>query len=197
MQRFRNDRWFIKRYQLADLYCQQDQIEQRCILMRSCSNSIESIPQIDFIFENSDELVIRQHYIEKDNSATFNSYQRLAIDLDLMHKAGLVHGDLHPRNLIISHGRCYIIDFEPCYIQKRYNIRARMSSKFTWSELDRKENKLTSLTDKVGFYKVVSLFHGSDQPTLTLDYEKQLKELNCRNILEIIGNNNSFNPKMD
>jgi len=68
--------------------------------MCEMSLKITSIPGITHEFLKHDELIIRQYFIEKDNSFHPDGYLSLAKDLDLMHDSGLIHGDIHKRNLI-------------------------------------------------------------------------------------------------
>jgi len=97
---YREGKWLIKRYHLSNLRCEREKIAERCTLMCEMSLKITSIPGITHEFLKHDELIIRQYFIEKDNSFHPDGYLSLAKDLDLMHDSGLIHGDIHKRNLI-------------------------------------------------------------------------------------------------
>ncbi|MDR9418865.1 MAG: lipopolysaccharide kinase InaA family protein [Gracilimonas sp.] len=118
--------------------------------MREWSLKLTSIPEIQFTFENRSDLVIRQYFIEKDDTAIFDSYLSLAKDIDRMHADGLIHGDSHQRNVVTKDSICYLIDFEHCYLRQRHDMRVKMSARFSFPEFEQSE-KLLKLVNKMNF----------------------------------------------
>ena len=75
---------------------------------------------------NEKEFWIAMQYIE-GNTLTLNSFlkhlEKAAEIVANLHKANIIHGDLHPKNFIFSN-ELYIIDFGLSFISKRIEDKA-------------------------------------------------------------------------
>lgn len=73
--------------------------------------------------------------------------RQLAALVDRMHRAGIVHGDLHPKNLFWDGHRVVIADFEPSLLQLRgYRPSLMATAPFIHPD-DASARRLSRLTD--------------------------------------------------
>ena len=68
----------------------------------------------------------------------------------------MFHGDIHYRNLMIKGDKIVLIDWEPCFIQIINNKKIIKSHSKGIANKDRKIKKISPLTDKKGFLKLIS-----------------------------------------
>ena len=146
-----------KKYSYADLFEEESSILVRCNLIESASKCISSIPEIKFIFSQS-QLVYIQEFVTKESWRTLSAerknkaLQNFAIDLDEMLNLGLVHGDINYSNVIFNGDLLMLIDFEPCFKQFKNQKRILASGLSFRSKNDYNNKSITSETDKIAFY---------------------------------------------
>lgn len=186
MKSYRTSNWYIKEYKLSDLGCSQKEVIDRCSLISTLSETVGSIPTSNFDIVHQDILTLKQEIIREKGTLTIQSLKYLAVDLDFIHKCGLIHGDIHRRNLIVRDDIVFIIDFEPCLHQKRHSIPVLMSSAFTKSKIDRANGEISKLTDKVGLYKICHTLKSNDEPKLSKSFEYKLLGMDCTEIVDML-----------
>ena len=151
--------FFTKRFFRSDLLCTEIELTLRLDLIQKASRSLEFIPNIQFTYEEG-VIIYKQKFIEGDNRFTSNSFYEFANNLNTMYRLGLIHADIHKRNIIIDKGRVYLIDFEPSMVQLKFNKKIVKSK--NRSSVDRKNNTVTSLTDVKGYYNVCKYYLNSE-----------------------------------
>lgn len=109
------------------------------------------------LFEEQDNFIIRKSLkIEgyKPKYLTKEQLEQLAKKLDYFYELGLIHGDLHFKNLIVSNNEVHIIDWEPSLKQLMGNMNTLMYTA-PWIDPEDKKNRILTLkTDLMCFYKI-------------------------------------------
>ena len=145
------DDLFIKHYPVKSLLKNHKIITSRL-------KKIKAFVQYDFNYDWSKSfLTLRSEFIDGSH-LDFKIYhlKLMAKYLDEIHSKGLFHGDIHQRNIIVKNDYPYLVDWEPCFVQKINSKRIIKSHSVGIAEKDRKIKKITSLTDKKGFLKLIS-----------------------------------------
>ncbi len=141
---------YIKKYLLSDLTSPQSEILGRISL-------IQEITQGKTTFEFQDEYLIRKSIPitgTKPKILTPIHLEKLAIKMDQSYQMGLVHGDLHLKNLLVDQDNIEIIDWEPSLNQILGNLNTLMYTA-PWIEPEDKTNReLSKNTDLMCFYRL-------------------------------------------
>lgn len=101
------------------------------------------------------EIIMIQSKIKSDKLNKLEKIKLLkkfAINLDKLSQHNLIHGDINFKNIIFNKKKIYLIDWEPILIKK---LKKKFYYKFTfpyYSTEDIKHKRLTSKTDRIGFY---------------------------------------------
>ena len=147
------------------------------------------------------------------NKLIFNHLKTLAVDIDRMHQLGLVHGDIHPKNILFNGQTFILIDFEP-YLQITEKGMSFYNVTPPWiSHYDYTRKQLSFRTDRIGFFHTAySMLYGrrevqnilwtfkqrkkQDYPIWDLISDAAIYRKNCQKILaQLIQNNTKSNLK--
>jgi len=174
----KKDGVFIKSYPIHCLHSDHEIIELRL-------KDIKKYIQYDFNYEWSksylklkSKLIIGRHL-----KLNFNQLLTLAQYLDKIHEKGFFHGDIHTRNIIINDDSPYLVDWEPCFVQSIKSKKIIKSHSKGIANKDREKKKISHLTDKKGFLKLIS----SDMFIRLADTNK-MEKLNCKELLNYSHN---------
>lgn len=145
-----------KKYLKRNLLDNENYIRERCDLIEFVSSKIESIPEIEFSFFN-DHLIYKQEYVYKcREDVTSTSSERILLnlskDLDKLYSFKFVHGDINYSNVIYNGKSLKLIDLEPSFRQYKNGHNVLVSGLSFRSCNDFRNKKITSETDKIGFY---------------------------------------------
>lgn len=169
----KTDGMFIKSYPIQCLHNDQENINLRL-------KYIKKYIQYEFTYEWSksylklkSELIIGSHL-----KLNYTQLLTLAQYLDMIHEKGFFHGDIHTRNIIIKDNFPYLVDWEPCFIQTIKSKKIIKSNSKGIANKDRENKKISHLTDKKGFLRLIS----SDIFDKLADTNK-MENLNCKELL--------------
>lgn len=133
----------------------------------------------------------------------------LANDIEKIHEKGLIHGDIHPKNIIFTGDQFFLVDFEPIAEIKKNSIHYYCSTPPWIAHEDLKNKKLSALTDRIGFMHVamkvldikIQPFNAletyrerrkSDYPIGGIICDQVVKNTTCTEIIKTIWNNHYF-----
>ena len=178
ISKVKTDKYFIKTYPKTVLLESFDNIEKRLIL-------IESVVQYPFEYEWTNISLVLKTPIFSGNHSNLDKTQlkELAKYLDYIHSKNVYHGDIHIRNIFIKNNTPVLVDWEPCTVQLINSKRIIKSHSQSIAIKDKKHKKISSLTDKKGFLKLISteMFN-------QLSDTEEMENLNCQELL----NNKDF-----
>jgi len=164
-----------KRYLKEHLYSSRDELVER-------SSKITAFEK-DVWFQETDRGWIRKSSV-KSNERRVRRYQYKDSNLDLlsdklddMFGNGLVHGDIHPKNIVSYEGELRLIDFEIDLIQYVYGRWGLMVTQPYVALSDKVDFKVTSKTDFVCF---AGLFNLDLAKSLKYDEERLQHLLKCK-----------------
>ncbi len=132
-------------------------LKRRIRLIEECSNlMLRSIPPIRHSWENE---LLRQKMpcfpnLNMDNVPIEEIYRHLlnlANDIECIHEKGLIHGDIHPKNVLYTGTELKLIDFEPILEYSSKGIHYYCSTQPWIAHEDLKNKRLSVLTDRIGF----------------------------------------------
>lgn len=170
----RTQNYFYKIYPKDVLLDSFEKIEIRL-------NLIKSVSQYFFDYEwVESNLILKSEFFKCKHQALDNHQLKLlAIYLDDIHSKGIFHGDIHIKNIFIYNNLPVLVDWEPCTLQQINSKRIIKSHSEGIAIEDRKNKKITSLTDKKGFLKLISVKVFSE-----LSDTFEMKHLSCLELLE-------------
>ncbi|MDB4144933.1 aminoglycoside phosphotransferase family protein [Flavobacteriaceae bacterium] len=121
-------------------------------------NLIKKVIQYYFDYEWTESNLILKSQLLKGKHQPLDEFQLnlLAIYLDGIHSKDIFHGDIHLRNIFINDNKPLLVDWEPCTLQKLNKKRIIKSHSRGIAIKDRKIKRITPLTDKKGFLKLIS-----------------------------------------
>ena len=121
-------------------------------------NLIKKVIQYYFDYEWTESNLILKSQLLKGKHQPLDKPQLnlLAIYLDDIHSKDIFHGDIHVRNIFIDNDKPILVDWEPCTLQKLNKKRIIKSHSRGIAIKDRKIKRITPLTDKKGFLKLIS-----------------------------------------
>jgi len=120
-----------------------------------------------------------------------------------MHEKGLIHGDIHPKNVLYTGSELKLVDFEPILEYKNNGILYYCSTRPWIAHKDLKNRKLSFLTDRIGFahssmrllnvripeFSVVNTYRKRlifDHPIGGLISDELVNKISCPEILKYI-----------
>jgi hypothetical protein len=141
--------WISKVYVLDDLLINHLQLKDRCTKIELFTLDSQSPTK----FERCGRFLTRRSLKIRSNPSARPTIDLnlLASQLDKAHKIGLVHGDIHPKNIVPAVG---CIDWEPSLYQE---IRGRAALMCTHPWIDRDdaaEKRVTLRTDILCFTRL-------------------------------------------
>ena len=174
ISKVKTDKYFIKIYPKTVLLDSLNNIEYRLKL-------IKSVVQYYFEYEWKDSNLILKSQIFNGNHQKLNKNQliELAKYLDHIHSKSVYHGDIHLRNIFVKNNIPILVDWEPCTVQLINSRRIIKSHSKSIAIKDRKNKKISSLTDKKGFLRLISK-EAFDQ----LSDTNEMENLNCQELLD-------------
>ncbi len=141
---------FIKKYLLSNLPVTKSEILGRTSLIEEATRG-----QTKFHFDG--DLIVR---ISNNLDGIKPKYlsnihlEKLAQKMDYFSSVGLIHGDLHLKNLLINNEDIHVIDWEPSLRQIIGNLNTLMYTA-PWIDSEDKESRQLSInTDLMCFYKL-------------------------------------------
>ncbi len=141
---------FIKKYLLSNLPVTKSEILGRTALIEETTKG-----QTKFHFDG--DLIIRTSKNLNGNKprALSNIHlEKLAQQMDYFSSIGLIHGDLHLKNLLVNNDDIHIIDWEPSLRQMIGNLNTLMYTA-PWIDPEDKESRELSInTDLMCFYRL-------------------------------------------
>jgi len=152
IKKIKDDDFFYKIYKRDVLLCSDSEIENRLVKIKKNSRYF-----FDYKWSKSN-LTIKTKLFENTNrKITMKHLVSLAIYLDRIHRKNHFHGDIHERNIIIDNQKLFLIDWEPCFIQKLFGKRIIKSHYEGIATEDKKNKRISTLTDKKGFLKLLPI----------------------------------------
>lgn len=172
ISRVKTDKYFIKTYPKTVLLESLNNIEYRLKL-------IKSVVQYFFEYEWKDSNLILKSQRFDGNHHKLNKAQliELAKYLDHIHSKSVYHGDIHLRNIFVKNNVPILVDWEPCTIQLINSRRIIKSHSKSIAIKDRKNKKISSLTDKKGFLRLIS-----KEAFKQLSDTNEMENLNCQEL---------------
>ena len=149
-------RFIHKHYPRDHLLVNDLDLTERLTAITQLSLQTVHIPETTFDWDQ-DTLVLRQRRLmpqQFKNQPLIARRERLhelAQALDDI-EPGVVHGDIAYKNIIFADERLYLIDWEPSLYQVRRGRATLVYTEPYLSAMDRKDNTLTSQTDRIGFF---------------------------------------------
>jgi len=118
-------------------------------------------------------------------------------DIEQLHRMNLIHGDIHPKNVIYTGKKLCLVDFEPIPEYSNGAVRYYCSTRPWMAHDDLKNKKLSILTDRIGFmhtamkllriqipaFNTLATYRArlrSDHPIGGLISDEVVKNRNCR-----------------
>jgi hypothetical protein len=147
----------IKEYLFCELLDNKESILKRCALIEKLSIQFEFLPETKYIFLK-DRIIYKQKYIEKVRTDKLTKLElefhikEFAENLDKLIDTNFIHGDINISNVIFDGLRFNLIDFEPAFYQIKNEKIILKSGVNIRSTNDRLSKKITTETDKIGFY---------------------------------------------
>ena len=174
ISKVKTDKYFIKTYPKTVLLESFNNIEYRLKL-------IKSVVQYFFEYEWKDSNLILKSQIFNGNHHKLNKTQliELAKYLDYIHSKSVYHGDIHLRNIFVKNNVPILVDWEPCTVQLINSKRIIKSHSKSIAVKDRKIKKISPLTDKKGFLKLIS-----EKAFSELADTSEMENLTCLELLD-------------
>ena len=172
ISKVKTDKYFIKIYSKTVLLESLNNIEYRL-------KHIKSVVQYFFEYEWTDSSLILKSQRFDGNHHKLNKAQliELAKYLDHIHSKSVYHGDIHLRNIFIKNNVPILVDWEPCTVQLINSRRIIKSHSKSIAIKDRKNKKISSLTDKKGFLRLIS-----KEAFKQLSDTNEMENLNCQEL---------------
>ena len=144
-------------------------------------NLVKSVSQYFFDYEWTKSNLILKSQLFKGKHQPLDKPQLnlLAIYLDDIHSKDIFHGDIHVRNIFIHNDKPILVDWEPCTLQQINSKKIIKSHSRGIAIKDRKIKKISPLTDKKGFLKLIS-----EKAFSELADTSEMKNLTCRELLD-------------
>ncbi len=141
---------FIKKYLSSNLPVTKSEILGRTTLIEEATKG-----QTKFHFDG--DLIIRTSKNLngiKPRALSNIHLEKLAQQMDYFSSIGLIHGDLHLKNLLVNNDDIHIIDWEPSLRQMIGNLNTLMYTA-PWIDPEDKESRELSInTDLMCFYRL-------------------------------------------
>ena len=150
-------RYKIKEYLFSELKDDKEAISKRCSLIEYISIQFDFLPETKYIFLK-DRIIYKQRYIEKVRTDKLSTLElefhikEFAENLDKLNNTNFIHGDINLSNIIFDGLRFNLIDFEPAFYQIKNEKIILKSGVNIRSTNDKLFKKITTETDKIGFY---------------------------------------------
>ena len=176
ISKIKTDKYFIKTYPKTVLLESFNEIEYRLKL-------IKSVVKYFFEYEWTNVSLILKTQIFSGNHSNLDRTQlkELAKYLDYIHSRNVYHGDIHIRNIFIRNNTPVLVDWEPCTVQLINSKRIIKSHSQSIAIKDKKHKKISSLTDKKGFLKLIS-----PEVSNQLSDTEEMEILNCQELFDFI-----------
>ena len=188
-----NQKFFQKEYVKKNLL--DSNVEDRINLINNFDyDNYKALVKTE-IYEDNDKYIYRQILYKNIRKYELNKEELLEVakSLEYLNSIGFVHGDINRKNIIYTKEGFKIIDYEPSLLQIKNKKRQLMITLPYVDKKELKKEKITSLTDKIGFFyfivrnlkkisalDIVCLSH-------TLEHTRYIKEnLNNLNYFEIL-----------
>lgn len=144
-------------------------------------NLIKKVIQYYFDYEWTETNLILKSKLFKGKHQPLNKLQLklLAIYLDGIHSKDIFHGDIHVRNIFIDNDKPILVDWEPCTLQQINSKKIIKSHSRGIALKDRKIKKISPLTDKKGFLKLIS-----EKVFSELADTFEMENFTCRELLD-------------
>ena len=134
-----------------------------------------------FFDRNKNDLVISYRILNVDGKLRDREVFKLGAFIDSIHKKGLIHGDIHLRNILFQDRKLALVDWEPCFLQKvKLKTIIKCNSRSIALE-DRRKKKITKLSDRKG-YSLILCDYLNIKYSQVPNLEKDLQNLNCEEI---------------
>lgn len=136
---------------------QTKSLKQRLRLIEACSElSLHSMPPISHVWNGNTltqtmPLLLASDFSGMKDAAKEVRLEVLAKDIDCLHSNGLIHGDIHPKNVIFTGDQLVLVDFEP-FLERQDGPITYYCSTPPWiAHRDLKSKTLSKVTDRIGF----------------------------------------------
>jgi len=186
---FSNREYFIKKYYFADLALLEKTIERQRHITKVCEKNTAT-PAVRWVIEG--------HYLIQKTmrikgkvpqaSSAINKLFAFSANLDQLQLNKFPHGDINRKNIIESDMGLHLVDFEPILeISNKSKVIHFRGTEPYIHPIDKKNKKITYLTDLLGFGCFSLWCHGVYRmPSLAVN------EMLCENVQEISTKDNSF-----
>ena len=148
---------YKKNYGLKIFEGLEDQTDTRIKFINKQSKLFDSLAETKIFKENGEYeyeqvFIINRDFHELPKIEITKHLEKLSQDLDILSELGFIHGDLNKKNIIFDGIKFVVIDLEPCLEQVINGKKKLMFTIPYWSLNDMRNNKITTETDKIGFY---------------------------------------------
>ena len=150
-------KFYKKSFDLKVFQGLEDKTYERIKFINKYSKEIDSLSET-IITKDDERYIYKQVFTYKKDFHKFpksvikKHLEKLAKDLDKLSQLGFIHGDLNKKNILFDGVKFIVIDLEPCLEQVINGKKKLMFTIPYWSLNDMRNNKITTETDKIGFY---------------------------------------------
>ena len=135
----------------------EDLVIERIEFINKYSKEIDSLAETvisinDNQYHYQQIFITNKEFHELPKNEITNHLKKLSHDLDRISELGFIHGDLNKKNILFNGQKFVLIDLEPCLKQIINGKKKLMFTIPYWSLNDMRKNKITTETDKIGFY---------------------------------------------
>lgn len=149
--RRRGDGWYTKTYRY------RHEVDQRAVSARldtlsRLSARLSTLPEMSWTMDGS-SITVRQRIVSRGAlaGAVEEALETLASNLDAMHDAGQVHGDLNRKNVIETPAGFRMVDIEPILeIPCGSGYQLRTTPPYLHND-DRISGRISAKSDRLGF----------------------------------------------
>lgn len=194
-------RVIIKEYKYSLLLDSKEEIALRINIINNFDYDKYRALTPTVINYEDDKLIYTQKYYKKEKLDYYTKadFLEVASALDYFESIRFIHGDINKKNIIHTKDGFKIIDYEPSLYQVRNGLKQHMATIPYIANIDRELNKISILTDKVGFsyfvlrlmgkintFDVVKISKTYDHQKYIGIEEKKLAQMSYSEILQVI-----------
>jgi len=163
-----------KTYSLSSLLCSKKNLKKRAEEINLIGRAeLTSVPPVTALLHDA-EVTVSQDLIVPTDRGKFGhkEFADVGAALQFFAEIGFVHGDINRRNVRLTQSGFSILDFEPCLKQLNHGRVKTMATIPYIANTDKLQNRISILTDKLGFFYFVKRVLGTFSPRDIIELSK-------------------------